>query len=409
MLDEKEKLQKIIDLSTEIAQVNDLDILLERILSLARNFVNADAGSIYIKENGKLKFSYAQNDTLSKKLPPGKKLIYTTFSLPIDNSTIAGYVANNDVTLNIPDVYQLKDDVPFHFGKKFDELTGYRTCSMLTTPLKTSTGVIVGVLQMINARDSDNRVVPFSKDDEPLVNYFASNAAIALERAQMTRTIILRMISMAELRDPKETGAHVNRVASYSVEIFEHWAKKKGMSDEEINKKRDVLRMAAMLHDVGKVAISDVILKKPARFTPEEYEIMKQHTFMGARLFSNPSSEFDIAAAEVALNHHERWDGKGYPGHINVLTGKPLPEYQDENGKPIGKKGNEIPLYGRIVAIADVYDALSSKRVYKEPWEQSQVLKIIKEEKGKQFDPDLVDSFFNCLDVIQSITAKYPE
>ena len=211
----------------------------------------------------------------------------------------------------------------------------------------------------------------------------------------------MRMISMAELRDPKETGAHVNRVASYAVEIYEHWAKSKGLPEDKINKNRDVLRMAAMLHDVGKVAISDVILKKPARFTPEEYEIMKQHTYMGACLFANPSSEFDIAAQEVALNHHERWDGKGYPGNIDITTGEKISE------EP--KKGEDVPVFGRIVAIADVYDALSSRRVYKDAWDEDKVLGIMREERGNQFDPEMIDSFFDSLDVLNAITARYPD
>ena len=106
---------------------------------------------------------------------------------------------------------------------------------------------------------------------------------------------------MAELRDPKETGSHVNRVASCAVTIYEHWAASHGVSREKIDKNRDVLRMSAMLHDVGKVAISDSILKKPARFTPEEFEIMKGHTYMGARLFADQYSEFDEESPTQAI------------------------------------------------------------------------------------------------------------
>ncbi len=371
--------------------------------------MDADAGSIYVREGDQLKFSHSQNDTLSKKLQPGKKLIYTTFSLPINNQSIAGYVANTGEILNLPDVYTISDDVPYKFSKNFDEIAHYRTKSMLTVPLKTSRGDIVGVLQMINAQNKKGEIVPFSHDDEPLIAHFANNAAIALERAQMTRAIILRMIRMAELRDPKETGAHVNRVAGYSVEIYESWAIKKGLSQQSIDKKRDVLRMAAMLHDVGKVAISDLILKKPARLTPEEYEAMKKHTFLGAKLFANPESEFDEIAAEVALNHHERWDGKGYPGYIDPLTEKPLPNYKGADGKPRPKKGEEIPIFGRIVALADVYDALSSRRSYKEAWDEERVLNEIRKEAGKQFDPEVVEAFFSCLDVIHSIKNRYPD
>tara|TARA_Y100000031_G_C8104831_1_gene330478 strand:+ start:189 stop:602 length:414 start_codon:yes stop_codon:yes gene_type:complete len=135
---------------------------------------------------------------------------------------------------------------------------------------------------------------------------------------------------------------------------------------------------------------------------------MKQHTFLGARLFSDKHSDFDESASIVALNHHERWDGKGYPGYIDLLTAKPIPGYEDKNGKPRGKKGEEIPLYGRLVAIADVYDALSCRRVYKEPWDASRVLETIQQESGKQFDPDVIKAFFFKLDVIRNISERYP-
>ncbi|MBN2469043.1 MAG: HD domain-containing protein [Deltaproteobacteria bacterium] len=407
MLNEKEKLEEIIRLGNEVTEIKDLDLLLEKILSKAREIVRADAGSIYVRDEDRLNFTHSQNETLSKKLPPGKKLIYTTFSLPINNNSIAGYVANTGKILNIPDVYELSDDVPYGFSKSFDQLANYRSKSMLTVPFKTSRGDIVGVLQMINAQDERGTIIPFAPGDEPLVAHFANDAAIALERAQMTRAIILRMISMAELRDPKETGAHVNRVAGYSVEIYENWAKRKMISQRTIDDKRDVLRMAAMLHDVGKVAISDLILKKPARLTDEEFQKMKTHTFLGAKLFANPKSDFDEAAAEVALNHHERWDGKGYPGFIDLSTGDPLSGYEIEAGRPRPKKGEEIPLFGRIVALADVYDALSSSRCYKEPWDEGKVLGIITEEAGKHFDPEMVEVFFSCLEVIQNIRNRY--
>ena len=206
----------------------------------------------------------------------------------------------------------------------------------------------------------------------------------------MTRAIILRMIRMAELHDPKETGAHVNRVGGFAVEIYEKWALKRNLQQKEIDTNRDILRMAAMLHDVGKVAISDIILKKPGRFNSDEFEIMKQHTLLGARLFLGSQSEFDDAAAKVALTHHERWDGKGYPGHVDIHTGKPIPGHLDPEDLPLGKKGEDIPLFGRIVALADVYDALSSARIYKEAWDESEVLATIEKEAGYHFDPELV-------------------
>ncbi len=408
MLTHQQKLDRLVQLGLEISQIADLDLLLEKVLTEARHLLHADAGSIYIKENDHLRFSYSQNDTLQKK-QPGKKLVYATFTLPIDNFSIAGFVANNGETLNIPDAYKLGSTYPFSFNPKFDRISGYRTHSMLTIPMKNSRGDIVGVLQLINAQDDKGRIIPFPKEDEPIVRHFAIYAANAIERAQMTRTTIERMISMAELRDPKETGPHANRVASYAVTIYEAWGHKKNLPREEIDRMRDSLRLAAMLHDVGKVAISDVILKKPGRLSEDEYAVMKQHTIHGARLFQNARSEFDEFSAIVALNHHERWDGRGYPGHVDINTGRPLPGYEKENGQAKGKKGEEIPLFGRIVALADVYDALSSKRVYKEAWSEEQVLQEIEKERGKQFDPLIVDCFFERLDEIRSIAKRYPD
>jgi len=409
MEDQKELLNRILKLSLEISQIKDIDLLLEKILGEARSFTNCDAGSIYVKDGDSLRFSYAQNDTMQKQLPPGRKLPYTTFSMPIDNHSIAGYVAVNSKMLNIPDVYELDAAYPFSFNRSYDQQTGYRTRSMLTIPLINPRGDMIGVLQLINAKDVAGNVIPFANDHEDIIIYFANNAANAVERAKMTREIILRMNKMAELRDPKETGPHVNRVASYSVALYEAWAVKNGIPQVEIDLNRDKLRMSAMLHDVGKVAISDMILKKPGRFTPEEFQVMKLHTLFGANLFPDIYSDFDESSRIVALNHHERWDGKGYPGFIDPQTQKALPGYEDENGNPRGKKGEEIPFYGRIVALADVYDALSSSRCYKQAWTEDDVINEISNESGKQFDPELVEVFIDCIDTFRQIEKQYPD
>ncbi|HPG29716.1 MAG TPA: HD domain-containing protein [bacterium] len=400
-------LKRLLDISAAVANFKDLDILLEKILSQAREIANADAGSIYIKEKNMLHFRVTQNDTLSKLLPPGKKLQYSYFSMEIDNSTISGYAANTGEILNIKDVYKIDKNAPYNFGKKYDEKTNYRTKSMLTIPLKTNIGQIAGVLQIINAKNASNKLIPFSKSLIPVMEYFANSATISIERAQMTREIILRMIKMAELRDPKETGAHVNRVGSYAVEIYEKWALKNKIDVLDIERNRDILRIAAMLHDVGKVGISDIILKKNAKFTPEEYDEMKKHTILGANLFGEMNSEVDVAASQIALNHHERWDGKGYPGYVDTFTGKPVEGRLLEDGRPAEKKEREIPLFARIVSIADVFDALASPRIYKEAWTEDEVLKAIKNGAGTQFDPELVDCFFETYDTIKSIKNRY--
>lgn len=409
MLSEKEKLESITSLGIELNQINDLDLLLERILSKARKWVNADAGSIYIREGKKLNFVYTQNDTLQSQLSEGEKQIYSTFTIPIDDKSIAGFVALTGQALNLSNVYSLPPDAPYHFSSEADDVSGYKTHTMLTVPLKTTEGYILGVLQIINAQGDNNEVIVFTKDDEKIMYYFAGIAAIAIDRAKLTRSIIMRMIKMTELHDPMETGAHANRVGSYSIEIYEKWARRRRIPREEIDEKRDILKMAAMLHDVGKIAISDKILKKPGRLTEEEFEIMKQHTVQGARLFLDKQSKFDEVAGIVALNHHERWDGggRGYPGHVEVRTGEPVAGKTSNNGGAKPKKGEEIPLFGRIVALADVYDALSSARCYKEPFDEEKVLRILKEETGHQFDPELVGILLEIFDTIKSIRERY--
>ncbi|TVQ28186.1 MAG: HD domain-containing protein [Spirochaetaceae bacterium] len=407
MTSSEQKLREILALDVELNRIQDVDILLERILSEARRVARADAGSIYVRKEDELLISYAQNDTHQAKLPTGQKLIYNVFTVPISHKTISGYCAATGEQVNIPDVYEIPEEAPYGFDPSYDRISEYRSRSMLAVPLRDQNGSILGVIQLINKMNPDGSVGVFDADDELITMHFATNATVALQRAQMTRAIILRMIRMAELRDPKETGPHVNRVAGYSVEIYERWAQRQGRDPNEIERARDNLRMAAMLHDVGKVAISDTILKKPGRFTDEEFSVMKTHTWVGARLFADRQSEFDDIAAEIAVSHHESWDGTGYPGKVDIDTGTPVET--DDAGKALGYAGEEIPIYGRIVSIADVYDALCSSRVYKEAWSEEDVIEEIRKLSGVKFDPEVVECFLEVLPNIRQITKRYKD
>jgi len=415
------------ELGIKLNQVQDMDILMEHLLTEARRFVNADAGSIYIRDEDHLNFTYTQNDTLQQRLGNEEKLIYSTFTVPINTKTIAGYVATDCRSLNILDVYKIESEDSYSFGKEFDQKVDYRTRSMLTIPLKVGSGDVLGVLQIINAQDEARNVIAFSDQDEKMMTLFASIAAVALERAKMTRAMLLRMIRMAEMRDPNETGPHVNRVGAYSVELYERWAKRHSVSRKEIDRNRDILRCAAMLHDVGKVAIRDRILQKPGRLEKCEFLVMSMHTIWGAQLFSNHQSDFDDMAREVALNHHERWDGKGYPGEVNIANHvdfdiqKMLEDSPDAADELViqkiesilkkGKQKEDIPIFARIVAIADVYDALSSRRSYKEAWTEKEVCSAIKKEACAQFDPELVEIFLSnaCRSMFRSIQQRYKD
>jgi HD-GYP domain-containing protein (c-di-GMP phosphodiesterase class II) len=396
----KDNIIDILEINEKISHIKDIDSLLDRVLHEARNITNADAGSIYLTLGETLSFEYVQNDTLMKQDSSSNKYIYAKQEIPINNKSIAGYVALNKTHLMIDNVYSLGSSVPYTFNRSFDKSSSYHTQSVLTVPLMTSRDKLIGVMQIINAKDDKGRVTAFSKDDELLVTLFSNHAAVAIERARMTREIILRMIKMAEFRDPKETGAHVNRVAAFSIEIYQHWAKKKAISPSEIRKVKDILRIASMLHDVGKVAISDTILKKRGKLDEDEFFHMKLHTLYGARLFKDSNSDWDDMAAEIALNHHEKWDGSGYPGYVEDIM-------KDEVTTGPGKKGLDIPLSARIVALADVYDALMSQRSYKNAWPEEKVINYIINEKRKHFDPEMVDAFQEIYDVIKAIREKY--
>lgn len=422
-----DKLQKVFETEKLLNEIRDTDVLLERILTEARLIANADAGSIYVIEDKQpssvtatayndeetffssklLRIKYAQNDTQQKNARPGSKSPYVYFTVPITKSSIAGYCACTGQTLNIPDAYNIGGDTPYTFNSSTDISTGYKTVSMLSVPLITSSGQTLGVIQIINAKDENENVIPFSEESVEFIKQFASSVTQTLEHTYLTSNMIKRMQRMAEFRDPKETGTHVERVSDFSLEIYDQWALNHNIPVDERTKYRDILKIAAKCHDLGKVGISDVILKKPGpgRFTDEERAIMMGHTCVGAQLFTEPESEIDVMAREVALHHHEWWNGdeKGYPGKIDFV--------RYEIGKPIEKaapaKGEEIPLSARIVAIADVFDALSHARVYKEAWSIDDAFMEIQSLSGKQFDPELVLAFLEVKDRIISINAAY--
>jgi len=177
-----------------------------------------------------------------------------------------------------------------------------------------------------------------------------------------------------------ETGDHIERVSRYATTL----AIRVGLPDEQCS----MIRAASPMHDVGKVGIPDGILLKPNRVSTAEFSVIKQHVDLGYAILSRSLQPLLMLAAEIALTHHERWDGAGYQN---------------------GLKGEEIPLSGRITALADTFDALVSRRVYKAPIPIDQAYEIIRENRGTQFDPDLTDSFLDCRDECASILAEYPD
>lgn len=394
-----EEVASILKIIDDLNTLKDVDTILDRILSESRRLSQADAGSIFLVQKKELVFSYVQNETLFNHRK-GRAALYKNLKVPISHDSIVGHVAMTREPVIIDDAYHLPPEVPYRFNTSFDEEHGYRTISIMTLPLLTIENRLVGVMQLINAKDENQNIVPFSERNQVFVSFFANNAAVTIERGIMNRELILRMMSMAELRDPSETGAHVQRVGAYSAEIYERWASNKGFDEKTIKATRDVIRLAAMLHDVGKVGIPDAILKKPGKLTDEEFNEIKKHTVYGARLFTSITSELDQMSLEIALNHHEKWDGKGYPGCV--------PEMNVEfNPHAPRKKGEEIPITARITAVADVYDALCSRRSYKNPLAEEEAFKIIRDNSGTHFDPEVVKAFFQITDVLKAIREKF--
>jgi putative two-component system response regulator len=200
---------------------------------------------------------------------------------------------------------------------------------------------------------------------------------VAIQRAH--EETIHRLLTAAACRD-EETGAHIRRTGLFAEVL----ALTAGWSSAEAEK----LRMAAPMHDVGKIGIPDAILRKPGKLTPEEYEIMKQHTLIGAKMLSGSNSLVLQLAETIARGHHERWDGTGYPNRL---------------------AGEQIPEAARILAIVDVYDALSHDRVYRPAFPEVVVLWMLREGQGTQFDPALLTLFFTVHEEIREISAQHPD
>ena len=199
------------------------------------------------------------------------------------------------------------------------------------------------------------------------------------EIANREKELIFRMSRAAEFRDP-ETGAHIQRMAHYSQIIAQGLDLDSGM--------QKLILEASPMHDVGKIGIPDYILLKPGKLTPEEFEIMKGHARIGYELLKDSGSEILRAGAEVAISHHEKYDGSGYPN---------------------GLKGNNIPILGRIVAVADVFDALTSERPYKKAWSLDEACSYLEDGRGRHFDPLCVEAFLAGWEEVLDIRHRFQD
>ncbi|MBN1113909.1 MAG: HD domain-containing protein, partial [Oligoflexia bacterium] len=270
-----------------------------------------------------------------------------------------------------------------YFNPDIDEKTGYKTKSILAIPLKNNEGEFIGVFQALNKTTHDGK---FSEQDIEYLTLAASYSAKAIESAMLyqeiddtQKEIIITMGAIGENRS-KETANHVKRVAEYSKLL----ALKCGLTESEA----ELLRLASPMHDIGKVGIPDAILNKQGKLSPDEFDIIKKHTELGFELLAGSSRRILKASAIVAHEHHEKFNGTGYPQ---------------------GKKGEDIHIFGRITALADVFDALGSDRCYKKAWPIENIVELFKEEKDNHFDGKLVDIFLENLDQFLKIRDTYTD
>jgi len=280
------------------------------------------------------------------------------------------------------------------------EMDGYEVCRRLQENPATQKVPIIFLTAKISTQDeikgfemgaSDYITKPLSppvlkvrvKTQLALYDQNRSLEQKVIERTdelQRTRFQIIQRLGRASEYKDNETGLHVLRMSFYSKQI----ALSLGWEETQA----ELLLNAAPMHDVGKIGIPDQILLKPGKLTPEEWNIMRQHPVMGAEIIGEDDSELLSLARQIALYHHEKWDGSGYP---------------------FGKKGEEIPISARIIAIADVFDALTTERPYKKAWAVEDAVDFIKDQAERHFDPLVVDAFVQSLPEILSIKSKYLE
>ena len=290
---------------------------------------------------------------------------------------LAGHVATTGETINIKNAYESE-----YFNKDIDLKTGYKTRNILCMPIRNLSHQIIGVFQVLNKNDGD-----FTQKDEDLLIAIGSSAGIAIENANLFNkqkklleeqqklftSFIDTLSASIDTRD-KITSGHSKRVTLYA-----------GLICDKLNltaTEKEIIKNASLLHDIGKIGIKDSVLQKEGKLTKEEYEHIKEHVILTHNILSKVyiSKNFKNVA-NIAASHHEKFDGTGYFK---------------------GLKGEEIPLGGRILAVCDVFDAITSKRHYRAKMEIKEALKIIIEGKDKHFDKKIVDAFLDisCFDIL---------
>jgi len=342
-----------------IAAERDIDRLLLLLAGFGRDLIGADRCTVGLPDE--------KDGTLWSKVAHAVPRI----KIP-RTSGIAGWVATHGEALLINDPGN--DE---RFDSAVDRLTGYHTQSILALPIKDADGRMFGVIQAVNKTTGSGT---FSNADREHLQLAAAYVGQALETARRQeeieasqREIILTMAEAGEVRS-REAGRHARRVAACSRLLGEFH----GLSEDET----EVLRLCSPTHDIGIIAIPDSLLQKPSKLDDTEWAIMKTHPTLGYDMLKHSERRLLHSAAIIAWQHHERWDGTGYP---------------------CGLVGDAIHIYARITALADVFDALASDRPWRKAWEMNRIVKLFEEERGKHFDPGLAGIFLENVDALVKI------
>lgn len=359
-----ELLELILGYVSKIATIRGHTELLPELAEMGRDIVSADRCSVWVLDKKKAK--------LWTKVAQGVDSIM----IPADSGIVGNAIVQKRAMI-INDVY-----ADPHFNDSVDIETGYKTETMMVIPMHNSKDEVIGAMQVINKQGDAG----FSEEDLRYLNlastYVAESveSSLLLEEIDATQRELVYIMGVTGESRSKETGNHVRRVAEYSRLLAQLY----GLSEEEC----ELLKDASPMHDLGKIAIPDDVLNKPGRFDEEDRRIMNKHTELGYNILKNSERTLLKAAAIVAHQHHEKFDGTGYPNKL---------------------KGEEIHIYGRITAVADVFDALGSDRAYKKAWYDEKIFTLFEKERGRHFDPKLIDLFFENLDQFLMIRETFKD
>ncbi|WP_245583041.1 HD domain-containing phosphohydrolase [Paenibacillus daejeonensis] len=356
-------LRIIFDYTAKIADEQSLQRVLSLMADMGQQMILADRCAVWLIDHKHQEvYTTVAHGTEEIRIPIG--------------SGFVGYSIQHGEPLLIEDA-----SADYRHNANNDHKTNYLTRTVITVPFVGNDGHILGAYQAVN-KQSPGHV--FTQRDLEFLTLAASYAGKSLESVMLheeivatQKEILLTMGQIGESRS-KETGNHVKRVAEYSYLL----ALGMGLDSEQA----ELLKMASPMHDIGKVAIPDSVLHKPGKLTAQEFELMKEHTVIGYRLLNKSNRRLLRHAARIAHEHHERWDGSGYPRGI---------------------QGEAIDLFARITAVADVFDALGSERVYKPAWELDRILALLQEERGRHFDPLIIDVFMQQLPALLAVREQY--